>query len=94
MMTKELGGRKVFARFLAAMVMVALYAFNTVVLTGFALTASTTDAKAHNGGRSGGRGRGRGWGGGRGRGRGRGRGAWWAGSCHVPGTSLWFGECW
>jgi hypothetical protein len=66
-----------------------MYCFNTVALTGFALTSSTTDAQAHRGGRSRGRGRRGRW-----RGRGRGRGVWWPGACHIPGTSLWYSSCW
>jgi hypothetical protein len=85
--------RTIFVRFLAGALMVALYCFNTVVLTGFALTSSTTSVQARGRGGRGGGGRG-GRGGGGFRGRGRGRGAWWAGACHLPGTSLWYGSCW
>jgi hypothetical protein len=85
--------RSLLVRSLAAVVMVALYCVNIVMVSGFALTAGASSANAHNGGYSGGRGRGRGRGG-YWRGRGRGRGAWWAGACHLPGTSLWYGSCW
>ncbi len=81
--------KSLLARVVAGFIVVTMYCFNTVALTGFALTASTTDAKAHNGGRSRGRGRRGRW-----RGRGRGRGYWWPGACHIPGTSLWYAECW
>jgi len=81
-------GRKTLARFMAAVVLVGVYCVNTILLSGLALTASTTGAKAHNRGWSRG-GRGRGW-----RGRGRGRGVWWPGACHIPGTSLWYSYCW
>jgi hypothetical protein len=83
--------RSLLARSVAGVIMIALYCVNTVVMSGFALTAGVTSAKAHNGGFSRGRGRGRGRGM---RGRGRGRGVWWPGACHIPGTSLWFGDCW
>jgi hypothetical protein len=85
--------RSLLARSLAGVIMIALYCVNTVVISGFALTAGVTSAKAHNGGFSSGRGRGRGRGRGW-RGRGRGRGGWWPGSCHLPGTSLWYSDCW
>ena len=80
--------RKLLTRSLAGVIMVAMYCFNSVVVSGVvsgvALTAGTTAAQAHNGGRSRGRGRRRG----------RGRGVWWPGACHLPGTSLWYSDCW
>ena len=88
-MTVNKTNRSLLARSLAGIIMVSLYCVNIVMVSGFALTAGASSAKAHNGGYSRGSGRG-GWG----RGRGRGRGVWWRGSCHVPGTSLWYGSCW
>ena len=82
-------GRNLMVRGIAAIILVGVWCVNTVLLSGIALTSSTTSAQAHNGGRSRGRGRGRGW-----RGRGRGRGTWWPGACHIPGTSLWYSDCW
>jgi hypothetical protein len=74
--------RKLLTRCVAGVIMVAMYCFNTVVVSsvvsGLALTVGATSAQAHHGGRS------------RGRGRGRGRGYWYNGGCHVRGTSLWF----
>ena len=76
--------KSLLARVVAGFFVVAMYCVNTVAITGFALTSSTTKAEAR------GRGRGRGvW-----RGRGRGRGVWWPGACHIPGTSLWYSSCW